>query len=121
MEPTREPFYLRRIADLENQIAELTAQVARLTEQVARLSKNSTNSSKPPSSDIVKPPKPEASPGPRKRGGQAGHAGVHRPPFRADQIDRVEERHPPRCPRGHADRFELSPPTTSPSVAFAPR
>ena len=93
MEPTREQFHLRRIAELENEnaelrrqnaalreqnarltdrVSELTAQVATLTEQnaalhdqvanlieqVAALSRNSSNSSKPPSSDIVKPPKP---------------------------------------------------------------
>ena len=56
MEPSKEQFYLRRIAELEKQVAELLAQVAKLTEEVARLSKNSSNSSKPPSSDIVKPP-----------------------------------------------------------------
>ena len=106
MEPTKEQFYLRRIADLENQVAKLTAQVARLTEQVARLSKNSSNSSKPPSSDVVKPPKPNNTNGPRRQGGQPGHKGITRPPFRADQVDRVEERHPTRCPHAHAGRFE---------------
>ncbi len=89
MEPTKEQFYLRRIAELEKQVAELLDQVAKLTEQVARLSKNSSNSSKPPSSDIVKPPKPKNPKGPRRQGGQPGHRGVNRPPFRPDQINRV--------------------------------
>jgi hypothetical protein len=40
-------------------VAELRAEVARFAELVAKLSKNSSNSSKPPSSDIVKPPKPK--------------------------------------------------------------
>jgi len=106
MESPREPCYRRRIAELEAENAALREQNARLTERVARLSKNSSNSSEPPSSDIVKPPKPEAPKRPRKRGGQAGHPGAHRPPFRADQIDRVEERHPTRCPHAHAGRFE---------------
>ena len=60
-------------------------QVANLIEQVAALSKNSSNSSKPPSFDIVKPPKPNNTGGPRRQGGQPGHKGGTRPPFRADQ------------------------------------
>ena len=47
-----------RIAELEQLVAQLTARVEELSAQVARLRKNSSNSSKPPSSDIVKPPKP---------------------------------------------------------------
>ena len=120
MEPTKEQFYLRRIAELqtqvaqrderiaalEKQVAELRAQVARLAEQVARLSKNSSNSSRPPSSDIVKPPKPDNPKGPRKQGGQPGHQGINRQPFRADQIDRVEELRPLGCPHCHDGNLE---------------
>ncbi|MBP9692588.1 MAG: hypothetical protein KBD90_04570 [Alphaproteobacteria bacterium] len=42
-----------------------------------QLSKNSTNSSKPPSSDGLKKPKPKGlrRPGERKTGGQNGHTG----------------------------------------------
>ena len=115
MEADREQFYQRRIAALEEEVAELrlqnaellkqnaklAEQVAKLTQQVARLSKNSSNSSKPPSSDIVKPPKPDNPKGPRRQGGQPGHQGVNRSPFRANQIDRVEELHPTACPHGH--------------------
>ncbi|MGH7410701.1 MAG: IS66 family transposase [Candidatus Methylomirabilis sp.] len=84
MEPTKEQWYLRRIAELE-------AEVARLAEQVAKLSKNSSNSSKPPSSDIVKPPKPPIPHGRRKRriGGQAGHSRHEREAFSPEQIDEV--------------------------------
>ncbi len=106
MEPTKEQFYLRRIAELEKQVAELLDQVAKLTQQVATLSKNSSNSSKPPSSDIVKPPKPSNPKGPRRQGGQPGHKGVTRSPFRPDQIDRVEELHPTRCFHGHDGKLE---------------
>lgn len=120
MEPTQEQSYLRRIADLEKQngelraenaqlreqVARLTEQVAKLTEQVARLSKNSSNSSKPPSSDIVKPPKPDSPKGPRRQGGQPGHPGVGRPPFRPDQIGPAKELHPPACPNGHQGTLE---------------
>lgn len=114
MEPTKEQFYLRRIAELEKEVAELRrqnaelrAQVAKLAERVARLSKNSSNSSKPPSSDIVKPLKPNNPQGPRKQGGQPGHQGVNRPPFRADQIDRIEELHPAGC--SHCRNANLEP------------
>ena len=120
MEPSKEQLYLRRIAVLEcenaelreqnakltEQVATVTKEVAKLTEQVAKLSKNSSNSSKPPSSDIVKPPKGDNPKGPRRQGGQPGHRGVNRPPFRPDQINRVEELHPPACPQGHDGTLE---------------
>ena len=111
MEPTKTPWYQRRIAELEAQVrqrdkrivalerrnAQLAAQVARLTEQVASLSKNSSNSSKPPSSDIVKPPKPTSSKKAnsrkkrRKIGGQPGHTKHEREPFSSDDLDDVRE------------------------------
>ena len=43
----------------DKRIAELEAQLKAALEKIARLKKNSNNSSKPPSSDIVKPPKPK--------------------------------------------------------------
>ena len=54
---------------LRQQVVELTEQVKRLTEQVAQLSKDSSTSSRPPSSDIVKPPRPPSPAGPRRQGG----------------------------------------------------
>jgi transposase len=66
----------------------LRRQVADLTAQLAAARKNSGNSSKPPSSDIVKPPRPTAiKGGKRKRGGQPGHPRHERPPFAAEEID----------------------------------
>lgn len=106
VESNNEQFYQRRIAELEKQNAELLAQVAKLTEQVARLSKNSSNSSKPPSSDIVKPPKPNNAKGPRRQGGQPGHNGVNRSAFRPDQINHTEELHPAACPCGCDGKLE---------------
>ena len=102
MEPTTEQFYLRRIAALEQQNAELLAQVAQLREQVAQLSKNSSNSSNPPSSDIVKPPKDKGSNGPRRQGGQRGHAGINRQPFSSDQVDQMVHLHASVCACGHS-------------------
>jgi transposase len=71
-------------------IAPLLARIAELEAENARLKKNSSNSSKPPSSDIVKPPKPPLPHGrKRKIGGQHGHAKHEREPFSPEQIDRT--------------------------------
>lgn len=85
-----------RIAELEAEVAELKRLLATALDEIARLKKNSRTSSKPPSSDIVKPP--EASSGEGKRrgkkrkiGGQPGHAKHTRVPFPEDQIDRAYE------------------------------
>jgi len=52
---------LRRLVDQQaQQIAALLARVAELELQLAKALKNSSNSSKSPSSDIVKPPKKQA-------------------------------------------------------------
>jgi len=104
VEPTREQAYQRRIAELEAEVTALKAEVTRLAELVAKLSKNSSNSSKPPSSDIVKPPNPTASKQAnsrrkkRKIGGQPGHAKHERPPFSPDEIDDVREYRLNCCP-----------------------
>jgi len=100
VEPTREQWYQRRIAELEAQVADLMAQVARLADQVAKLSKNSSNSSKPPSSDIVKPPKPPAPRGNTKRkiGAQPGHPKHDREPFGPEELDDTRQHRLDRCP-----------------------
>jgi len=115
VEPTREKRYKRRIAELEAQlarrderivelekeIAELKQTVHHLTEQIAKLSKNSSNSSRPPSSDIVKPPKAKQADGPRHQGGQAGHKGFNRQPFGPERIDKTVELHVGCCDCGY--------------------
>jgi len=92
MDARTEQAYQQRIAELEQKVAELTAQVARLL-------KNSSNSSKPPSSDIVKPPKPPGPGGGKGHiGGQEGHPRHLRQPFASEQIDRVDTYQLTECP-----------------------
>ncbi len=96
-------------AELEAQkrrLAALEATVARLEEQLAAARKISATSSKPQSSDIVKPPKPPPPEGQalRKIGGQPGHPEHERDPFPPEAINdgyfdyRIELC--PRCGQG---------------------
>jgi len=85
----------QRIAKLEQQlseahrrIAELEEENGRLRQQLAAARKDSSTSSKPPSSDIVKPKKPQGKGGKkRKRGGQPGHPRHERPKFPSEMVD----------------------------------
>lgn len=120
MNEALEQRYPQRIADLEGQLAQrderiatLEAKVLALTELVAKLTKNSSNSSKPPSSDIVKPPQSGPSSGPRKPGGQPGHPGVYRSALSPDRIDKILSHYPTRCSRGHALE---GPPVVEPRI-----
>jgi len=88
-----------RCATWEQQFEQLRSRVAQLEAELAAAKKNSTNSSKPPSSDIVKKPKIKPKDGTkRKRGGQAGHPKHGRDPFPSDQIDECFEFHYAQCP-----------------------
>ena len=71
-------------------VVPLLARIAELEQQIARLKKNSSNSSKPPSSDIVKPPKITicAKKSKRRKGAQPGHPRHERTPFTEEEIDR---------------------------------
>jgi transposase len=97
----------------EAQLADLKAEVDKLREELARAKKDSSTSSKPPSSDIVKPPKPDAGDGKKRRiGGQPGHAKHERQPFVPDQVipqDHIIE----LCP---TCGFGLTPAETDPRV-----
>ena len=77
-------------AGFRDEISALNAKVARLEEELAKARKDSSNSSKPPSSDIVNPPKKgptSHSDKKRKPGGQNGHPKHQRPPFSENEID----------------------------------
>ena len=76
------------VARQEVQIARLEAIVAELLDRIAKLEKNSSNSHKPPSSDIVKPKTDRPRSGKKRtRGAQPGHKRLDRTPFSQDQID----------------------------------
>jgi transposase len=85
------------IEKLTNQVAMLLERVkhlekenAMLKERIAQLEKNSSNSSKPPSSDIVKPANtPDRFGTKREQGGQAGHTKFSRQPFEPEEVDEV--------------------------------
>jgi len=92
----------------------LNQRINTLEEKLATSKKNSRNSSKPPSSDIVKAKKPKTneSEGKRKIGGQPGHPKHTRPLYTDDQID---IRHPyvysfcPNCGGEATLRLDLEP------------
>lgn len=79
---------------IEKATAPLLARIAQLEAQLAGAKKNSSTSSKPPSSDIVKPPRPDAKSGTgrnkkRRQGGQRGHARHQRDLFPPEQVDKA--------------------------------
>jgi transposase len=90
-----------RNAWLEQRLQAVEAQNTRLTQCLAAAKKHSGNSSKPPSSDIVKPQ------GQRRIGGQKGHPKHERPAFTPDQVNQ-------RIP------FRLEPCPVDPSHRITP-
>jgi transposase len=78
----------RTTAQLQSEMRQLRADNQQLKDQIARLKRDSSNSSKPPSSDIVKPKNKGTSRGKHKRkiGGQEGHPRHERIPFAPEDI-----------------------------------
>ncbi len=77
--------------------------VDELERTVAKLSKNSTNSSKPPSSDITRPKSRQRQQGKRKIGAQPGHPRHERPAFPEADIQTFHDYRLDACPEcGHA-------------------
>ena len=91
---------LKRLDQIEARSLQLEARIVQLEAENARLKKNSSNSSKPPSSDIVKPkPKPlQGKKRKRKIGGQPGHLKHTRTPFTPDQLDITRDYTLDACP-----------------------
>jgi hypothetical protein len=86
-------------ARLESRVAELQAESARLSNQLAAARKHSGNSSKPPSSDIVKPRgQGREKKSQRRIGGQKGHPQHQRPAFAPEQVDQRIRFRLKRCP-----------------------
>ena len=75
------------IARQQREIEDLRTLVAQLRDEIARLkNQNSSNSSRPPSSDIINP-QPRAKRKKRKCGGQAGHRRHQRQLLPPEQVD----------------------------------
>jgi len=89
-----------RMEALEERVQHLEQRNVELEAELAKSRKNSSTSSKPPSSDIVKPPKPAVTrrTGKRKAGGQPGHAKHERTSFTPDQLDAAWEYTLSTCP-----------------------
>ena len=86
-------------AQLEARLAESQAKNEQLIQALAAARKNSRNSSKRPSSDIVKPPpKPLGKGKERKIGAQPGHPKHEHPAFTPAQIDQHISYELARCP-----------------------
>lgn len=77
---------------------ETTAKLDVVTAKLAAATKNSANSSKPPSSDIVKPIRPKKPAGKRKKGGQNGHQRTIRPAVPEDELQWLTQYAYEQCP-----------------------
>ncbi len=82
------------ITALEEAVALLTARVAALE---ARLGQNSSNSSRPPSSDLPGRGRPSPPPGGRLPGGQRGHRAFFRTLQPVGDVDAVVSVRPEAC------------------------
>ena len=89
-----------RVEALEESVQHLQQRNVELEAALAKSRKDSSTSSKPPSSDIVKPPKPAVTrrTGKRKAGGQPGHAKHERTSFTPEQLDAAWEYTLTACP-----------------------
>jgi len=93
----------RGCAESRAKIVDLEKRLLELEEKLAQAAKNSSNSSEPPSSDIVSPTKCDTKTAKktgkkRKQGGQPGHKRHQRTPFTEGQIDNFWEFRFHDCP-----------------------
>jgi len=95
----------------QRQIDLLLRKVPELERMVAKLSKNSTNSSKPPSSDITRPKPQQRQQGKRVIGAQPGHPRHERPAFPEADIKTFHDYRLESCPEcGNAEVTFLDQP-----------
>jgi hypothetical protein len=87
-----------RFARQDAIIAEQAEHIRKLENELAKYKKNSSNSSKPPSSDIVKPPKMNRGDAKRKRGAQPGHPKHERQLFSQEELDAAHTHTLDACP-----------------------
>jgi transposase len=105
---------LLRIGELVEANERLEARVAELER---RLKRSSRSSSLPPSQDPPSaPPRPGRPGSERKRGGQPGHEGKHRPLLPLCRVDEMVEHWPERCracahPFAATDRIDAGEPS----------
>ena len=117
------PGQCPRCIQLEGLVRTLTERVEALEAALARSKKDSSNSSKPPSSDIVKPPKavPQVD-GKRKQGAQRGHTRHERSLFSPEEIATAWEYRLGRCPDcGGGVESSTEPPRILQQVEIIPR
>jgi transposase len=88
-----------QVDDLQTQLEATQGDAQTLREQLAAARKDSSTSSKPPSSDIVKPKPPPLPDGAKRTiGGQPGHPRYQRQPFPPEQVTAFFEHPLAACP-----------------------
>jgi len=110
----------KRIEEQDRRIEELEKRVVELEGKLAAAQKNSSNSSKPPSSDITAPPKPKQKKGKRRRkrgiGGQHGHCKAECN-LRIEDADYEEQYFADQCPE-YMNRDLVPAPGLQPKLLF---
>jgi len=91
-------FIVEFLLEKEQEIEGLKNKIDQLEKMIAQLSKNSSNSGKPPSSDIVVPKNKKKKNKKGKIGGQPGHPRYERSKFRPEEIDESHEYIYQSCP-----------------------
>ncbi len=86
------------ITALQLKVSQLELKLEKLELMVAKLSKNSSNSSKPPSSDITRPKPPRQDGEKRKIGAQSGHPRHERSAFTPSEINTFHDHRLCACP-----------------------
>jgi transposase len=104
----------QRVKTLVEDNQRLQQRITDLERELAKARTTSKTSSKPPSSDMVKPPKTPQPPsvfGPRSAGGQPGHPKHERPDFAPEDLTATREYTLSSCPKcgGVLDPAEQTP------------